>query len=281
MHRIAKFMWASIYECTNAYNIWTVKSLSKPWVKQQNGRSFSAAIAGQAWALGRIGDEAAQRLLKCLIQRLQTNCNNRHVPVLTPAFQETKRNRASKTLGVGFQSSQKWICEHNSQIFLLLSEINMYVASPRWCVESWVLHCCIPVEYLSTAVGMHPAAVASTTWAFARLRLHLPRDFVERAQETLGRMEPQDASLTLWALAKLRCQLTNLEVKRGRWSSRDASTCTLGLCYNATKTFCNVHGDLVQCFSGEDAFSYSTGWKCCESCFFWSEISCVMQRWQR
>lgn len=74
---------------------------------------------------------------------------------------------------------------------------------------------------------MHPAAVASTTWAFARLRLHLPRDFVEGAQETLGRMEPQDASLTLWALAKLRCQLSNLEVKRGRWSrwsSRDAST---------------------------------------------------------
>lgn len=85
----------------------------------------------------------------------------------------------------------------------------------------------IPVEYLSIAVGMHPAAVASTTWAFARLRLHLPRDFVEGAQETLGRMEAQDASLTLWALAKLRCQLSNLEVKRGRWSrwsSRDAST---------------------------------------------------------
>ena len=90
----------------------------------------------------------------------------------------------------------------------------------------WVLNFAfqLSVEYLSIAVGLHPAAVASTTWAFARLRLHLPGDFVERAQETLGRMEPQDASLTLWALAKLRCQLSNLEVKRGRWTSRDAST---------------------------------------------------------
>lgn len=25
MHRIEKFMWASIYECMNAYNIWTGK----------------------------------------------------------------------------------------------------------------------------------------------------------------------------------------------------------------------------------------------------------------
>eukprot|EP00434_Breviolum_minutum_P036193 symbB.v1.2.032063.t1/scaffold3669.1/size53179/1 len=120
-------------------------------LKQQMTRAGGPQLARQAWALGRIGDEAAQRLLKSLIQRLQT----------------------------------------------------------------------------TATTGMHPAAVASTTWAFARLRLHLPRDFVEGAQETLGRMEAQDASLTLWALAKLRCQLSNLEVKGGRWSrwsSRDAST---------------------------------------------------------
>ena len=68
----------------------------------------------------------------------------------------------------------------------------------------------------------HPAAIASTTWAVARLRLQLPAGF---ASEVLCQMAPQDASLTLWALAKLRHNLPSLRVKADRtWSTRDAST---------------------------------------------------------
>ena len=98
MHRIAKFMWASIYECMNAYNIWTLKASREIVSKTAKWTQFFGCDCRAGMGFGTYWRWSCTTTLEMLDPTFANNCNNRRVPVLTPAFQETKRNWASKTL---------------------------------------------------------------------------------------------------------------------------------------------------------------------------------------
>ena len=247
--------------------VWTVKSLSKSWVKQQNGRSFSAAIAGQAWALGRIGDEAAQQLLKCLIQRLQTTATTGAFRCLSSHFKrqrETERQKPWSRIPIIPKSefvsiilkyssfSTKSICMCHPQDGVL---------SIALLHSSWIpVDCC---RYASCCSSFNDLGFCTASFAFtSRFRGRSAGDVGPNGSAGCV-LDPMGLGQTTLSTEQLGSETRPMVTMVITW----CEYCTLGLCYNATKTSCNVHGDLVQSFSGEDAFSYSTGWTCCESCF--------------
>lgn len=267
MHRIEKFMWASIYECMNAYNIWTGKVFVETMSKTAKWTQFFGCDCRAGMGFGTYWRWSCTTTLEKLDPTFANNCNNRRVPVLILAFQETKRNWASKTLESDSNHPKKGICEHNSQIFLLLNEsICMWhpqdgVLSIALLHSSWIpVDCC---RYASCCSSFNDLGFCTASFAFtSRFRGRSAGDVGPNG--TAGCvLDPMGLGQTTLSTEQLGSETRPMVTMVITW----CEYCTLGLCYNATKTSCNVHGDLVQSFSGEDAFSYSTGWKCCESCF--------------
>ncbi len=248
---------------TNTYKF-GLKSLS---VKQQNERLAIFWLRLQ----DRHGlwDVLEMKLHKNSWNAWSNVCNQLQQQARSGAHtQKNKEKPSVKNLGVGFQSSQTvnspWIgtCAHNSQIFLPLKSQGKQIIISWHCStlnSSWIpVNCCC--RSASCCSSFNDLGFRTASFAFtSRFRGTSAGDVGPNG--TAGCvLDPMGLGQTTLSTDQLGSETRPMVIT---W----CEYCTLGLCYNATKTSCNVHGDLVQSFSGEDAFSYSTGWTCCESCF--------------